>query len=84
MLTKITNTEAKRLLTDKPIILTTCDNIELLPDTTNHIYYNAGAYGWNYSIVWSYAHDAYIISAYRLPNSVLKVAKSVVKVNACR
>ena len=45
---KITNKEAKALLTNKPVIWVADSSIDAYTNDIN--YYNAGVYGWNYSI----------------------------------
>ena len=51
-------------------------------DAKNIISYNAGVYGWNYSIgYYSTRLDKYVICGYRIPQSVLNAAKSVIKLS---
>ena len=45
---KITNKEAKNLIANKSVILVNDSDINAYTNSTN--YYNAGVYGWNYSI----------------------------------
>ena len=65
---KITNNDAKNIISGQDVIYT---------DSTN--YYNAGVYGWNYSIGYSTRLDKYVICGYRIPQSVLNAANSVIK-----
>ena len=74
---KITNTDAKNIISDQDVILVDDSSINAYTDSTN--YYNAGVYGWNYSIGYSTRFDKYIICGYRIPQSVLNAAKSVIK-----
>ena len=74
---KITNKEAKNILADKPVIWVNDSSVDAYTNGTN--YYNAGVYGWNYSIAYNELHDSYIICGYRIPNSVLKAATEVIK-----
>ncbi|MGN1303809.1 MAG: hypothetical protein ACI4YB_02110 [Oscillospiraceae bacterium] len=77
---RITNAEAKALLSNKKLIVTKCDDVDSLPDANDTVYYNAGSFGWNYSIVWSYALDCYVMNCYRVANTVLRAASDVVNV----
>ena len=74
---KITNKEAKSILNNKPVILVDDSSINAYTNGTN--FYNAGVYGWNYSIAYNERHDSYIICGYRISNSVLKAASEVIK-----
>ena len=74
---RITNKEAKTLLANKPVIWVADSSIDAYTNDTN--YYNAGVYGWNYSIAYNERHDSYIICGYRIPDSVLKSASEVIK-----
>ena len=77
---RITNAEAKALLNNKKLIVTKCDDVDSLPNTNDIVYYNSGSYGFNYSIVWSYALDCYVMNCFRVANTVLKAASDVVNV----
>lgn len=59
------------------IILVDDSSINAYTDNTN--YYNAGVHGWNYSIGYNTRLDKYVICGYRIPQSVLNAAKSVIK-----
>lgn len=59
------------------IILVDDSSINAYTDNTN--YYNAGVYGWNYSIGYNTRLDKYVICGCRIPQSVLNAAKSVIK-----
>lgn len=48
---------------------------------TNNDAKNIGVYGWNYSIGYNTRLDKYVICGYRIPQSVLNAAKSVIKMN---
>ena len=74
---KITNREAKNILNNESVILVDDSSINAYTNSTN--YYNAGVYGWNYSIAYNERHDSYIICGYRIPDSVLKSASEVIK-----
>ena len=74
---KITNKEAKNILNNESVILVDDSSINAYTNGTN--YYNAGVYGWNYSIAYNERHDSYIICGYRIPDSVLKAASEVIK-----
>ncbi len=76
---KITNKEAKNLIANKSVILVNDSDINAYTNSTN--YYNAGVYGWNYSLAYNEKHDSYIICGYRIPDSVLKSASEVVKMS---
>ena len=76
---KITNKEAKNILNNESVIWVDDSSINAYTNGTN--YYNAGVYGWNYSIAYNERHDSYIICGYRIPNSVLKSASEVIKMN---
>lgn len=76
---KITNKEAKNILNNKPVIWVSDSSINAYTNGTN--YYNAGVYGWNYSIAYNERHDSFVICGYRIPNSVLKSASEVIKMN---
>lgn len=49
--------------------------------TSKKITNNAGVYGWNYSIGYNTRLDKYVICGYRIPQSVLNAAKSVIKMS---
>lgn len=74
---KITNKEAKNFLANKPVIWVDDSSINAYTNGTN--YYNAGVYGWNYSIAYNERHNSYVICGYRIPDSVLKSASEVIK-----
>lgn len=74
---KITNKEAKNILNNKPVILVNDSNIDVYTNGTN--YYNAGVYGWNYSIAYNDRLNKYVVCGYRIPDSVLKAASKVIK-----
>ena len=76
---KITNKEAKNMLNNKPVIWVDASSINSYTNGTN--YYNAGVYGWNYSIAYNDRLGKYVICGYRIPNSVLKAATEVIKMN---
>ena len=76
---KITNKEAKNILNNKPVIWVDDSSINAYTNGTN--FYNAGVYGWNYSIAYNERHDSYIICGYRIPNSVLQSTSEVIKMN---
>lgn len=76
---KITNNDAKNIISGKDVILVDASSIDAYTDSTN--YYNAGIYGWNYSIGYSTRLDKYVICGYRIPQSVLKAANSVIKMS---
>lgn len=76
---KITNKEAKNILNGKPVIWVNDSSIGSYTNGTN--YYNAGIYGWNYSIAYNERHDSFIICGYSIPNSVLKSASEVIKMS---
>lgn len=73
---KITNKEAKALLANKPVIWVADSSIDAYTNDTN--YYNAGVYGWNYSIGYNSRLEKYVICGYRIPNTVLKVASKII------
>lgn len=74
---KITNKEAKNVLNNKSVIWVNDSSINAYTNGTN--YYNAGVYGWNYSIAYNDRLDKYVICGYRIPNSVLQAASEVIK-----
>ena len=74
---KITNKDAKNIISGQDLILVDDSSIDAYTDSTN--YYNAGVYGWNYSIGYSTRLDKYVICGYRIPQSVLHAANSVIK-----
>ena len=74
---KITNKDAKNMVGGRDIILVDDSSINAYTDNTN--YYNAGVYGWNYSIGYSTRLDKYVICGYRIPQSVLNAANSVTR-----
>lgn len=74
---RITNTDAKNIIGGQDVILVNDSGIDAYTDSTN--YYNAGVYGWNYSIGYSTRLDKYVICGYRIPQSVLNAAKSITK-----
>ena len=74
---KITNKEAKNILNNKPVIWVNDSSINAYTNGTN--FYNAGVYGWNYSIAYNARHASFIICCYRIPDSVLKAASKVIK-----
>lgn len=76
---KITNKEAKNILANKPVIWVDDSSINAYTNGTN--YYNAGVYGWNYSIAYNEKHNSYIICGYRIPDSILKSASEVIKMS---
>jgi hypothetical protein len=76
---KITNNDAKNIISGQDLILVNDSSIDAYTDSTN--YYNAGVYGWNYSIGYSTRLDKYVICGYRIPQSVLNAAKSVIKLS---
>lgn len=76
---KITNNDAKNIISGQDVILVDDSSINAYTDSTN--YYNAGVYGWNYSIGYNTRLDKYVICGYRIPQSVLNAAKSVIKMN---
>lgn len=76
---KITNTDAKNIIRGQDVILVDDSSIDAYTDSTN--YYNAGVYGWNYSIGYSTRLDKYIICGYRIPQSVLNATNSVIKMS---
>lgn len=74
---KITNKEAKNILYNKTVVLIKSSSIS---DYTNSInYYNAGIYGWNYSIAFNARINKWVICGYRIPNAVLTAAKEIVE-----
>ena len=73
---KITNKEAKTLLANKPVILVSDSSIDAYTDDTN--YYNAGVYGWNYSIGYNSRLEKYVICGYSIPKTVLKAASKII------
>ena len=73
---KITNKEAKALLTNKPVIWVADSSIDAYTNDTN--YYNAGVYGWNYSIGYNSRLEKYVICGYSIPKSVLKVTAEII------
>ena len=73
---KITNKEAKALLTNKPVIWVADSSIDAYTNDTN--YYNAGIYGWNYSIGYNNRLEKYVICGYSIPKSVLKAAAEII------
>lgn len=76
---KITNKEAKIILANKPVIWVDDSSINAYTNSTN--YYNAGVYGWNYSIAYNEKHDCFILCGYRIPDSVLKSASEVIEMS---
>ena len=76
---KITNTDAKNIISGQDIILVDDSGINAYTDSTN--YYNSGVYGWNYSIGYSARLDKYVICGYKIPQSVLNAAQSVTRMN---
>ena len=76
---KITNKEAKNILNNKPVIWVDSSSINAYTNGTN--FYNSGVYGWNYSIGYSTRLDKYVICGYRIPQSVLNAANSVIKMS---
>lgn len=74
---KITNNDAKNIISGQDVILVDDSSIDAYTDSTN--YYNAGVYGWNYSIGYNTRLDTYVICGYRIPQSVLNAAKSIIK-----
>ena len=76
---KITNTDAKNMISGEDIILVDDSSINAYTDSTN--YYNAGVYGWNYSIGYSTRLDKYVICGYRIPQSVLNTANNVTRMS---
>ena len=76
---KITNKDAKNMIGGQDIILVDDTSINAYTDSTN--YYNAGVYGWNYSIGYSTRLDKYIICGYRIPQSVLNAANNVTRMS---
>lgn len=74
---KITNTDAKNIISGQDVIFVDDSSIDAYTDSTN--YYNAGVYGWNYSIGYNTRLDKYVICGYRIPQSVLNAAQSVTK-----
>ena len=74
---KITNKEAKNILNNRPVIWVDDSSINAYTNSTN--YYNAGVYGWNYSIAYNDRLEKYVICGYRIPDSVLKSASEVIK-----
>jgi len=73
---KITNSDAKNIISGQDVILVDDSSINAYTDSTN--YYNAGV-TWNYSIGYNTRLDKYVICGYRIPQSVLNAAKSVIK-----
>lgn len=78
---RITNADAKRILRGNKLIITQCDDVDNLPDNNNIVYYNAGEFGWNYSIVWNFKFDCYVMNCYRVAKTVLNAAAEVVNVH---
>ena len=76
---KITNKEAKNIVTNKSIVWVDDSDIGAYTNSTN--YYNSGIYGWNYSIAYNTRLDKWIICGYRIPNSILTAASEVIKMN---
>lgn len=76
-LKKITNKDAKNIISGQDVILVDDSDINAYTDSTN--YYNTGVYGWNYSIGYNTRLDKYVICGYRIPQSVLNAAQSVTK-----
>ena len=74
---KITNNDAKNIISGQHIILVDDSSINAYTNSTN--YYNAGVYGWNYSIGYSTRLDKHVICGYRIPQSVLNAANSVIR-----
>ena len=74
---KITNREGKNILNNKPVIWIDDSSINAYTNGTN--FYNAGVYGWNYSIAYNHRLEKYVICGYRIPDSVLKAASEVIK-----
>lgn len=75
---RITNKVARSIISGQPIIMVDDSSINSYTNGTN--YYNAGVYGWNYSIAYNARHDSYVICGYRIPKSVLSAAYSVTKI----
>lgn len=67
---KITNNDAKNIISGQDVILVNDSSIDAYTDSTN--YYNAGVYSWNYSIGYNTRLDKYVICGYRIPQSVIK------------
>lgn len=76
---KITNKEAKNILNNNIVVWVNDSSIDAYTDITN--YYNAGVYGWNYSIGFNTRLDKWVICGYRIPDSVLKSALEVIKMS---
>lgn len=76
---KITNREAKNILDNNVVVWVDDSSINAYTDSTN--YYNAGIYGWNYSIGFNTRLDKWVICGYRIPDSVLKAASEVIKMS---
>ena len=74
---KITNREAKNILNNESVIWVDDSSIRAYTNSTN--FYNAGVYGWNYSIAYNNRLEKYVICGYRIPDSVLKAASEVIK-----
>lgn len=74
---KITNAQAKNIISGLDIVLVKDSSINAYTDDTNH--YNSGVYGWNYSIGFNKRLEKYVICGYRIPTSVLNAANSVTK-----
>ena len=74
---KITNREAKNILNNESVIWVADSSIDAYTNDTN--YYNAGVYGWNYSIAYNDRLEKYVICGYHIPDSVLKSASEVIK-----
>ena len=74
---KITNREAKNILNNESVIWVDDSSISAYTNSTN--FYNAGVYGWNYSIAYNDRLEKYVICGYRIPDSVLKAASEVIK-----
>ena len=73
---KITNKEAKTLLANKPVVWVADSSIDAYTNDTN--YYNAGVYGWNYSIGYNNRLEKYVICGYRIPKTLLKVTSEII------
>lgn len=76
---KVTNQEAKNLISNKPIVWVDSSSINAFTNSIN--YYNAGVYGWNYSIGYNCKLEKYVICGYRIPQSVLNAAKTITKMS---
>ena len=74
---KITNREAKNILNNESVVWVDDSSIRAYTNSTN--YYNAGVYGWNYSIAYNDRLEKYVICGYRIPDSVLKAASEIIE-----